>query len=87
MKAKNIFIRFFSFVLAIASVAGSIALFTSTSSVSAAADTEYVIPGEYRLESAARSKVMINLYGNRNANCTGFASFVIVAMHRALGIK
>lgn len=70
MKAKNIFIRFFSFVLAIASVAGPIVLFTSTSSVSAAADTEYVIPGEYRLESAARSKVMINLYGNRNANCT-----------------
>ena len=43
---------------------------------SAASEATYIIPGAYCLESAAKSKVMFNLYGNQCANCTKVCTWV-----------
>lgn len=43
---------------------------TSTITANAASANNYIIPGQYRLESASKSQVMMNLWGNQSANQT-----------------
>lgn len=65
---KKFFVRCFSLVLAFASVFSLFTVFAPTEVF--AAENTYIKPGNYRLESAAKSNVMWNLYGNYSASCT-----------------
>lgn len=48
---------------------------TSTITANAASANTYITPGQYRLESASKSQVMMNLWGNQSANMTSVCTW------------
>lgn len=74
---KNMIKKTLSRILAsVMSIVTVVSIFTLCGISASATSTTYIVPGQYRLESAAKSGVMMNLYGNRSANQTKVCTWV-----------